>query len=333
MFTALLLTLSLTMFAPSEDTNHSNLLEYYRDATVDALIAKPAAKTPAAIASREEDITRAALGVLVARGLAPSASNDASKLALQTIASLRTPIELQCAVVVLGGEGPVPNYIASDARVRKALFEALATEGDYGQRTLLQFAITGDDLIGQRAFDSLPTRISPVAERTLAGYIDGTLSRDRELFINRAAMIASAHASAALIPSLISAQYAPAKAKRGDEAWIAQGKSIAYVSGAVPIVGDGSGAFQPIVGSVFEGSVLRIMESVVVIYRTEVHYTLLAIVERETGMPPPPFGFDQERWAKWYADDFPQLARAQAERVAQQDELSKTKSTKSLDDA
>ncbi len=313
--------------------NSSQLLERYRDAKVDALLALPAAKTPVAIADRDAAIARGALRVLAQRGLAKDADADATQLAIETIRSLRTRAELESAVAVLGGDGPTQDFIASDARVRNALFEALAHDEDFGERTLVNYAVTGDDLLSYRALIALPPHGSNAAERVLAAYLDGSLGNGRELFINRAAMIASAHASAALLPSLINAQFTPAKAKRGDEAWIAQGKSISYVSGVVPVVGDASGAFQPIVGRVFEGSVLRIMESAVMVYRTEVHTSLVAIVERETGQPAPPFGFDQPRWAKWYADDFPRLARAHAEELAHEAALKELKSQGSLDDA
>ena len=158
------------------------------------------------------------------------------------------------------------------------------------------------------------------------------LASGRERFINRAAMIAGAHGAATLIPNLIAAQYEAPREKRGDEAWIAIGKSISYIAGAVPIVGDASGAFQPVPGTIFEGSVLRIMESVVEIYRTEVHVALASTVERATGLPAPPFGYDRERWLAWYRDEFTALARAHAALESQRETETTVRSGRSTDE-
>jgi hypothetical protein len=87
----------------------------------------------------------------------------------------------------------------------------------------------------------------------------------------------------------------------------------------VPVVGNGSGAFQPIPGVVYEGSVLRIMESAVTIYRTEVHQALAVTIERTTGQPAPPFGFDRDRWIAWYQNEYPQLAQAHQRELMEQD--------------
>lgn len=265
---------------------------------------------------------------LVGRGISDANTPAETEAVIAPIANLRTTIELEAAVNVLSGEADRPNLIASDARIRRALFAALAKEPSFGQVQLIHYAVIGDDLIRQSAIDALPTPLAPRAESALARYLEG----DRELFINRAAMVGSAHASAALIPPLIAAQYAPPKAKRGDEAWIAIGKTINYIAGAVPVVGDESGAFQPIPGTIFEGSVLRIMESMVEIYRTEVHFALNTVVERSIGQPAPPFGYDAARWQAWFSNDFPRLAAAHAAAMEHDAQVAKTTTTKALQD-
>jgi hypothetical protein len=213
-------------------------------------------------------------------------------------------------------------HSAPDAR--KTLFAALARNDDFGQATLIDFAVTSEDPIRQDALDAMPKIASSNAEGALARFLSST----RELHINRAAMIASAHASAALIPALIQAQYAPPREKKGDEGWIAIGKTTSYVQGMIPVVGDASGAFQPIVGNIFEGSLLRIMESVVEIYRTEVHYSLAMVIDRSTGEPAPALGYDQDRWMAWTRDELPPLLARKSQRDVEAAHLAATRTSR-----
>lgn len=258
--------------------------------------------------SIEADIRSDSLRMLVSGGLKAAAQRgpgEGRARALEVISSLRHPLEVRDAARILEGEGARTNYIESDPEVRKALFTALAKEPVLGPTTLVEFAIRGDDPLPAEARELLP-RVLPAGAIAV---VRAALSGPRERDINRAAMIAGAHPAASLIPALIQAQFAQTdSSRRGDEAWIAIGKSTTYVAGLVPVVGDASGAFQPIPGVVFEGSVLRIMESAVTIYRTEVHDALVATVEHATGQPAPPFGFDRERWLAWHRDEFPALA-------------------------
>jgi hypothetical protein len=48
-----------------------------------------------------------------------------------------------------------------------------------------------------------------------------------------------------------------------------------------------------------------------------VQRALVATVERTTGQPAPPFGFDRDRWMAWYRNDYPQLAQAFAREHAE----------------
>jgi hypothetical protein len=254
---------------------------------------------------------------------APAIHAEDRRTGIATLARLSTPLELACALKVLDGEGSRPNFIACDADVRRALFSALARETTIGQAELVAYAVTGDDPIRQHAADALPDTLSDAALARLAGF----LGSDRELHINRAASIASAHASAALIPALIQAQYAPPRERKGDEAWIAIGKQTRYVQNQIPIVGDASTSFQPVLGTIYEGSLLRIMESMVEIYRTEVHIGLERVVEQTTGMPAPPLGYDTDRWMTWYRDEFPALAARHADSIRRALEEERTVTT------
>ena len=258
----------------------------------------------------EKEIRLDCLRTLVAQGLSIPAVNGVTPertQALKTIAALSQPVELFDAARILEGEGFRKNLIASEPDVARAYFAALATDPILGQTKLVQYGVTGSDEVSLLARETLPRELSPNAINLLRASLAGQRERD----INRAAMIAGTHPAGALIPSLIQAQFEQTSAPpEGDEAWIAIGKSTTYIAGLVPVVGNGSGAFQPIPGVVFEGSILRIMESAVTIYRTEVHQALVATVEQTTGQPAPPFGLDRDRWMAWYRNEYPQLASA-----------------------
>ena len=290
----------------------SELIRSYRNEKIDALIAKPLGASPERQEERLREITLAAARELVSRGLSDTAAAQDRTAAIDAIQRLHSQTELTAALKVLQGEAGRANLIASDSEVRGALIQALANDAKTGHVALVQFAVEESDPVRASALAAMPDQLSENAEASLAAYLAG----DRELFVNRAASIASAHAGAALIPPLIAAQSTPPRQKRGDEAWIAIGKSISYVADVVPVVGDASGAFQPVPGTVFEGSVLRIMESVVTIYRTEVYFSLRRVVERATGQPAPPFGWDAFAWSQWYENEFPALAAKHAEREA-----------------
>lgn len=250
----------------------------------------------------------AALRALVLHGLL--GGPDDRRDALVLLAAAVSPVRPVRALRILAGEGSRPDLVRSDPEVRRGAFRAMAQASPEGVRALVRLAVEEDEPVRLDAAQALPEALPPEALALLAD----ELASGRELFVNRAAMIAGAHGAATLIPNLIAAQYEPPRERRGDEAWIAIGKSISYIAGAVPIVGDASGAFQPVPGTIFEGSVLRIMESVVEVYRTEVHVALASTVEAATGLPAPPFGYDRDRWLAWYRDEFPALARAHAER-------------------
>ena len=298
-------------------TDSSGLLGEYADDDARQLLVKAQRASAKVGAEMRERATCAALRQLVSRALNPidahakPISADERARAIATLACLSTPLEIQCALKVLDGEGSRPNFIACDPQVRRAIFAAMAKDPSVGQPKLVELAVVADDPVRQRALDSLPAELSPRALAEIARQ----LGSDREMYINRAASIAGSHPAASLIPSLVSAQYAAPKVKRGDEAWIAIGTARSYVQNQIPIVGDASTSFQPVIGTLFEGSLLRVMESMVEIFRTEVHMNLATVVEETTGQPAPPLGYDEARWMVWTRDELPRLTAAhQAER-------------------
>lgn len=311
----------------------SELCRRYRSEAMDAAVARRERARGAAVSNSqaardhaarrvldiERDIRKESLRELDRRGFTVDSRNGVTAertAALEMIAALRHPAELADAVEVLSGEGFREDLIAAESDVRTALFRALASEPSFGQPRLVLFGVGRNEAVAAAARDALPARLSPPALNAVRIALAGP----REQTINQAAMIAGAHPAGSLIPSLIQAQFEEAEPpQQGDEAWIAIGKSTAYVAGLVPVVGNGSGAFQPIPGVVYEGSVLRIMESAVTIYRTEVHQALAVTIERTTGQPAPPFGFDRDRWLAWYQNEYPQLTQAHQRELMERD--------------
>lgn len=322
-------------YPPADFAERSRRIERMREGL---LRSGRTAATDAAVKSlhdAERELRLASARQLVAEALAqragaqPQVDPLVRAKALETIAALRHPVELRDTTAILMGAGGGGDLVSGDPDVCRALFEALATDSIFGHKALVEFAVQGHDRIATRASQLLPERLPPNAVNELKRF----LASSRERFINRAALIASAHPTGALIPALIQAQFEEVSSERkGDEAWIAIGKTTAYVAGLVPVTGDGSGAFAPLPGVIYEGSVLRIMESVVVVYRTEVHGALISAVEHATGQPAPPLGYDPERWASWYRDEYPVLAREFESKSRETELASRVKSSLPRDD-
>jgi len=320
---------------PAQDRLVGQTVGQLADRATQSVPPPPDAAPSAERATGDERTTKAEIRAIVRRGLTPSDGRTGSigllerNEALAALAALTTPSELACALEVLSGEGSRPNLFATDAQVRRAIFTAMAAEPEFGQPKLIEFAVRAEDHIRDRAADMLSPRLSGPALAELAKQ----LGSDRELWINRAAMIAGSHPAAALIPALVTAQYAPPTPRKGDEAWIAIGKTVHYVQNAIPIVSDSSTSFQPVIGTVYEGSLLRVMESMVEIFRTEVHESLAMVIEHETGQPPPPFGYDRDRWMAWLRTDFPRLAEAHRRDLEQKAHEASARSTRGARDS
>lgn len=328
--TTALLSLLMCATPPAVDPRgSSSALEPYRTKQASELMDRAGRAAPQERAELEERATAQALRELVARGLGKSSAAPEHAAAVKALRALSSRVEIACALKVLDGEGSRPNFIASDPSVRRALFAAMATEPNLGQAKLVEFAVCGDDQVRAHAADALPGELAQAALDELVRL----LGSGRELHINRAASIASSHPAASLIPALVNAQYAPPKPKKGDEAWIAIGTARNYVQNQIPIVGDSSTSFQPVIGTVYEGSLLRIMESMVEIYRTEVHVALEDVVVHNTGMPAPPLGYERERWLAWYRDEFPRLAALRQAELEQAGEMKRAKTTEGARDS
>ncbi len=203
-----------------------------------------------------------------------------------------------------------------------AMLDHIRSLGDSGQAALTWMAIM--DANPNLRHEATRRIEKPVTSATL-GVLDAALRSPDDLVANRAGSLAGAIGATQAIPLLIAAQATERERENtGDLAWIAIQTQRSYVQNLVPVVGDNSGAFQPIIGVIGEGVVFRVMDAVVVTYRTEIHHALVALSSSDWGQPTDRFGYDIAAWQRWYREEYlPVLTERSAERdrVARAKEL------------
>jgi hypothetical protein len=187
--------------------------------------------------------------------------------------------------------------------VRLALLEHLAGAGPEGQPALAWMAIDegADPGLRQEAARRVS---SPPTEEVLA-VLDRGLRSPRHDVANAAGSLAGSVNALATIPLLIFAQVTRDEPQgQGDLAWIAVQTQRAYVQRVDAVVGNGAAGFFPVPGIVTEGAILRVVDAVVVIYRTEVHQALVSMTSRDWGRPTESLGYDIPRWFAWYNQEY-----------------------------
>lgn len=222
-----------------------------------------------------------------------------------------------------------PLYVElrrEDPDVTSAALDVIASVGDAGQAALAWIAINDDSASLRAAATERLLRPSPPA---VVGVLDACLRGENNMIVNRAGSLAATLGATELIPQLILAQAtSDASAPTGDLAWITFLRQRSYVANLVPVVGDNSGAFQPVIGVVNEGALLRIMDAVVITYRTEVHTALVQLTSADWGSSTQNLGYDQDRWRAWYLDTYLPFKERQAEERAR---VAKARSTERRD--
>ena len=120
------------------------------------------------------------------------------------------------------------------------------------------------------------------------------------------------------IPALITAQAVPPRAENdGYQAWIFFGQQTAYVADVNPIVSERAVAFDPVVGIVNTGVLLKVKDAAVTVYRDAVHSALLNLTREATGKDYGGLGFDRDIWTKVYEDEIKPVVMA---KLAEQEE-------------
>ena len=187
--------------------------------------------------------------------------------------------------------------------VRLAVLDHLQEQDEAGQAALAWAAIHhGDQAIRNEA----AMRLTSPASKPVLRVLDDALRSDYHRVANNAGTLAGALNAVQVIPTMLFAQVAsdPRGDQEGDLAWIAIQTQQAFISDLQATVGDSSGAFQPVVGVFNEGVVLRVMEAVVIVYRTEVLQALVRMTSRAWGESTEHLGYERAAWHRWYNEQF-----------------------------
>jgi hypothetical protein len=198
--------------------------------------------------------------------------------------------------------------------VRLAVLDHFARQGAQGQEALARVAIASRE--GAIRAEATRRIERPPHARVLAVLDEGLRSTEHET-VNNAGLLAGAVHAIEAIPALIFAQYAQDTVRaQGDLAWIAIGTTRSYVANVIPVTGDNSGAFQPVIGQIREGVVMRVADCVATTYRADVHNSLLAMASFDTGEDLARIGWDMRAWWRWFNDEYVPFKRREDEALA-----------------
>lgn len=151
--------------------------------------------------------------------------------------------------------------------------------------------------------ESLKNREAP---HTVKSVVADGLRRSHDPHVANAAGLAATLKMADAIPAMIASQVVGrgTGSDGGALAYILIGQQQAFVSDLEPVVGDSAVAFDPELSVVTEGVVLRVLDSVVVTYRVEVHEALVRLTSDLSGKDTSYLGWDVPKWRQWYAKEF-----------------------------
>jgi hypothetical protein len=205
--------------------------------------------------------------------------------------------------------------------VRLAVLDHFAMQGDEGQAALGWLAIYDKDRAIQN--EALKRMIAP-ADEPVKYLLNKALRTEDHGVMCAAATVAGALNVTSTIPLLIFGQAAVGGREGGggdgeqqsDLAWIAIQTQQAYVQSLVPVVGDASGAFQPIIGIVSSGVVMRVVDAVVIEYRTPVHDALVAMSSHDWGQSTAHLSYNVQAWWDWYNNEYVPFKNEQALKAA-----------------
>jgi hypothetical protein len=199
--------------------------------------------------------------------------------------------------------------------VRLGMLDHFAMQGEEGQAALGWLAIYDKDQAIQN--EALTRMVTPAAEPVKYLLNSALRTKDHKV-MDAAATVAGALSVLEAIPLLIFGQAVVTGTERteGDLAWIAIQTQRAYVQNLIPIVGDGSAAFQPVIGIVSDGVVMRVMDAVVIEYRTPVHNALVAMTTHDWGQPTEYLSYNIRAWWDWYNNQYVPFKNEQAAKAA-----------------
>ena len=249
----------------------------------------------------------AAFSTLRTRSLAGSSSSKAREAAISSIRECTDPTAFESMYGALRNQ---------KHDVALAMLDAFAAGGAEGQYALASVAIEDKDP-SVRA--EATRRIAfPPSDGVLSAIDDGLRSDDHDR-VDRAGILAGAVHAIEAIPALIFAQVAAGgpDTTTGDAGWIAIGRTINYVANVIPVTGDNSAGFQPVIGSLIEGVVMRVQDCVVTVYHGGVHDSLVAMSTYDSGGDTSALAWDMRAWAKWFNETYVPLKQRQDQELAQ----------------
>ena len=203
--------------------------------------------------------------------------------------------------------------------VRLAMLDHFAMQGEEGQAALGWVAIYDKDRAIQN--EALKRMVAP-ANEPVKFLLNKALRTEDHSVMCAAATVAGALNVTSTIPLLIFGQAAVGGGEGGDGeqqsdlAWIAIQTQQAYVQSLVPVVGDSSAAFQPIIGIVSSGVVMRVVDAVVIEYRTPVHDALVAMTSHDWGQSTAHLSYNVQAWWDWYNNEYVPFKNEQAQQAA-----------------
>ncbi len=188
--------------------------------------------------------------------------------------------------------------------VRLAVLDHFAAQGEPGAGALAWAAIhTEDAAIRHEATNRIPRPVP----RSVLREVDNALRDPKHIVANNAGVLAGALNIVEAIPLLIFSQATEDRnpgQNEGDLAWIAIQTSTVYVANLEPVVGDGAGGFAPVLGVLREGVLMRVIDAVVVNYRTDIHTSLVNMSSSEFGSSTEHLGYNMPKWYAWYNTEF-----------------------------
>lgn len=233
------------------------------------------------------------------------------QLGISKLREYATPENFPVLLEVFRREHPEVRQAMLDLFVDQATDEA-----DTALAWAAIFESSGD--LRKEALERLKQRVDQTggkaSERIVYVVAQGIKRRDQRVR-GHAAGVADALNITQVIPHLIAAQGGARSTlpeATGDRAWIMIGKQRAFVSDLQPVVADSAVAFDPQLSVVTEGVLLRVGDSSVVTYHTDIHSALVGLASRAWGEDLSGFGYDQPRWAKWYVQEFLPAQEAKA---------------------
>ncbi len=212
-------------------------------------------------------------------------------------------------------EGQWAIYHASrgaDGPIKMQVLEHLASLSPSGQAGLTWIAIHDRDAAVR---NEAAQRIEQPPSNEALAVLEGALRSPNHMVVNQAGLLAGQINAIKAIPLLIAAQFAQDPVQdQADLAWIAIGTQRSYVANLIPITGNSSAGFQPVIGQIYEGVVMAIDDAAAVVttYRPGVHQSLMALATLDSGQSTAHLGWDLNAWVAWYNDTYLPILAARA---------------------